>query len=164
MHVLANCTSDAVGRELAETRAKICMLGLGALQKSWPVGGWVYQLWSSVMDRLQRKLRYESHRMSSSADSASHSCSREGEAETINQLRAHGTPKSNRRFVGHDSPTELEGWQQDIGTGVLSNPLQHNMSYSDTMPDMADIFAFTDGTTRNIFDQSDFFTLLDFPL
>ncbi|KAH8883019.1 hypothetical protein GQ53DRAFT_753151 [Thozetella sp. PMI_491] len=46
-----------VGSELAETRAHICMLGLGVLQESWPVGGWVYRLFASITGRLREKLR-----------------------------------------------------------------------------------------------------------
>lgn len=56
MHVYTLCTSGPVGRELAENRARICMLGLACLQESWPVSGWILKLFVDIIDRLRRKL------------------------------------------------------------------------------------------------------------
>ncbi|KAJ5379915.1 transcriptional regulator family: Fungal Specific TF [Penicillium cataractarum] len=44
IHVFMICTSRAIGRELAENRARTCMLGLTSLQESWPVSGWILRL------------------------------------------------------------------------------------------------------------------------
>ncbi|KND87157.1 Cutinase transcription factor 1 alpha [Tolypocladium ophioglossoides CBS 100239] len=56
MHVFSLCTSGTVGRELAENRARTCMLGLTCLQESWPVSGWILKLFVDIMERLRRKL------------------------------------------------------------------------------------------------------------
>lgn len=55
MHIWALCTSSEVGRELAENRCRTCILGLSVMQESWPVGGWVYRLFVSIMSRLKAK-------------------------------------------------------------------------------------------------------------
>lgn len=56
MHVFSLCTSGAIGRELAENRARTCMLGLTCLQESWPVSGWILKLFVDIIERLRRKL------------------------------------------------------------------------------------------------------------
>ncbi|KAL7892224.1 fungal-specific transcription factor domain-containing protein [Trichoderma sp. SZMC 28014] len=56
MHVFSLCTSNSVGRELAENRARTCMLGLNCLQESWPVSGWILKLFVDIIERLRRML------------------------------------------------------------------------------------------------------------
>ncbi|KAH8820229.1 fungal-specific transcription factor domain-containing protein [Xylogone sp. PMI_703] len=56
MHVYSMCTSGVIGRELAENRARTCMLGLSSLQESWPVSGWILKLFVDIMERLKSKL------------------------------------------------------------------------------------------------------------
>lgn len=56
MHVYSICTSGTIGRELAENRARTCMLGLSSLQISWPVSGWILKLFLDIMERLKNKL------------------------------------------------------------------------------------------------------------
>ncbi|KAL7931898.1 fungal-specific transcription factor domain-containing protein [Trichoderma chlorosporum] len=56
MHVFSLCTSGIIGRELAENRARTCMLGLTCLQESWPVSGWILKLFVDIIERLRRKL------------------------------------------------------------------------------------------------------------
>lgn len=56
MHVFSLCTSGSVGRELAENRARTCMLGLNCLQESWPVSGWILKLFVDIIERLRRML------------------------------------------------------------------------------------------------------------
>ncbi|KAI3113376.1 transcriptional regulator family: Fungal Specific TF [Penicillium roqueforti] len=53
IHVFTICTSRAIGRELAENRARTCMLGLTSLQESWPVSGWILRLFVYIMERLK---------------------------------------------------------------------------------------------------------------
>ncbi|KAJ5114063.1 transcriptional regulator family: Fungal Specific TF [Penicillium angulare] len=53
MHVFTICVSRDIGRELAENRARTCMLGLTSLQDSWPVSGWILRLFVYIMDKLK---------------------------------------------------------------------------------------------------------------
>lgn len=164
MHVLTMCTSAAVGRELAETRAKVCMLGLGSLQKSWPVGGWVYQLWASIMDRLQRKLQHENYHLPSQDGQNKRSYAR-GEAagheertrETV-ALRAHGTVLTSDRQV------HPESWQHIHQPSTFTHSPWSSMPFSNVTNLVPDIFTSVDTDTRAGFEQSDFFNLLDFPM
>lgn len=57
MHVYAICTSPPIGRELSENRAHMCMLGLAALQDSWPLSAWVFHLFKSIMDKLKNRVQ-----------------------------------------------------------------------------------------------------------
>ncbi|KAM0476102.1 hypothetical protein ACHAPX_006519 [Trichoderma viride] len=60
MHVFSLCSSGSVGRELAENRARTCMLGLNCLQESWPVSGWILKLFVDIIERLRRMLTIRS--------------------------------------------------------------------------------------------------------
>ncbi|KAG5764918.1 hypothetical protein H9Q72_006990 [Fusarium xylarioides] len=58
MHLLSLCESRElenfqVRKGLAEARSDICMLGLEVLQESWPVGRWVYRLFSMIRSRMR---------------------------------------------------------------------------------------------------------------
>ncbi|CAG8043307.1 unnamed protein product [Penicillium salamii] len=55
MHVFTICTSHAIERQLAENRARTCMLGLMSLQESWPVSGWILRLFVYIMERLKTR-------------------------------------------------------------------------------------------------------------
>lgn len=55
MHLLVLLTSSGLGRELAANRWRTCMLGLSFMQSSWPVGGWVYRLFSRIMKTMEAK-------------------------------------------------------------------------------------------------------------
>ncbi|BCS28599.1 Zn(II)2Cys6 transcription factor [Aspergillus puulaauensis] len=53
IHVFTILTSRSIGRQLAENRARTCMLGLTSLQESWPVSGWILRLFDYIMERLK---------------------------------------------------------------------------------------------------------------
>jgi hypothetical protein len=44
---------DSTQRQLAEHRARLCMLGLGKLQDQWPVAGWVLKLFDRLMEEMR---------------------------------------------------------------------------------------------------------------
>ncbi|KAI9871346.1 MAG: hypothetical protein M1830_003011 [Pleopsidium flavum] len=52
IHIISIQRSDHVLRKLTEHRARLCMLGLSELQRSWPVGGWILQLFVRIMEKL----------------------------------------------------------------------------------------------------------------
>ena len=51
IHVANLRRSTGINRTLAEQRAKICLLGLQELQKTWEVTNWVLQLFFQYLDR-----------------------------------------------------------------------------------------------------------------
>ncbi|KAK5271548.1 hypothetical protein LTR96_003373 [Exophiala xenobiotica] len=52
MHAIMVRRKSAIHSQLAETRARQCMLALSELAKSWPVAGWILRLFVSLMTRL----------------------------------------------------------------------------------------------------------------
>ena len=55
IHVVAIRKCNHLGRELADQRARLCMLGLSELQLYWPVGGWISKLFIAVLEKLSRQ-------------------------------------------------------------------------------------------------------------
>jgi hypothetical protein len=51
IHVVNFRRSSGINRTLAEHRAKLCLLGLQELQKTWEVTNWVLQLFFQYLDR-----------------------------------------------------------------------------------------------------------------
>jgi hypothetical protein len=51
IHVVNFKRSSGINRTLAEHRAKVCLLGLQELQKTWEVTNWVLQLFFQYLDR-----------------------------------------------------------------------------------------------------------------
>jgi hypothetical protein len=45
--------TDSIQRELAEHRARLCMLALGKFQDQWPVAGWVLKLFDRLMEEMR---------------------------------------------------------------------------------------------------------------
>ncbi|KAL7918465.1 fungal-specific transcription factor domain-containing protein [Trichoderma austrokoningii] len=87
MHVFSLCTSGSVGRELAENRARTCMLGLNCLQESWPVSGWILKLFVDIIERLRRMLTNRSK-------------SGELSRVTASPVPGHPQPSQNLQLVG----------------------------------------------------------------
>lgn len=52
IHALVIRRNIPIHRQLAENRARQCMLALGELSKSWPVGGWILRLFVSLFIKL----------------------------------------------------------------------------------------------------------------
>lgn len=52
IHAIIIRRNVPIRRQLAENRARQCMLALGELSKSWPVGGWILRLFISLFYRL----------------------------------------------------------------------------------------------------------------
>ncbi|PYI01552.1 hypothetical protein BO78DRAFT_378858 [Aspergillus sclerotiicarbonarius CBS 121057] len=68
MHVFSMCTSGNFGRDLAEIRAQVCMLGLTSLQESWPVSGWILKLFMDIMERLKNITRCQNSQLDQGAE------------------------------------------------------------------------------------------------
>lgn len=52
MHAIVIRRKDTIRGQLAENRARQCMLAMSELAKCWPVAGWILHLFISVMSRL----------------------------------------------------------------------------------------------------------------
>ncbi|RSM14771.1 hypothetical protein CDV31_005205 [Fusarium ambrosium] len=52
IHAIVIRRNAPIHRQLAENRARHCMLALGELSKSWPVGGWILRLFVSLFIKL----------------------------------------------------------------------------------------------------------------
>ncbi len=52
VHSIVIRRKDPIRSQLAENRSRQCMLALSELSRSWPVGGWILQLFITVMHRL----------------------------------------------------------------------------------------------------------------
>lgn len=162
MHVYTICKARAMHRELAENRAKVCMLGLSVLRESWPVGGWVYQLFVSIMLRLQSRIHDEGHICRPGGSSVpsqtmplEHSPTLSQATNTEDYRGASIPPRYHRGTgtefsLGHDS-TES---QHDHENGLMGLMERHHMP---------DIFAFGDTISNTMSDESAFFNMLNFP-
>jgi hypothetical protein len=51
-HAIVIRRKDAIRGQLAENKSRQCMLALSELSKSWPVGGWILQLFNNLLNRL----------------------------------------------------------------------------------------------------------------
>ncbi|OAA59736.1 Transcription factor [Niveomyces insectorum RCEF 264] len=52
IHTIVIQRSDGVQKQLAENRARQCILALGELAKGWPVAGWILRLFMNLMKTL----------------------------------------------------------------------------------------------------------------
>ncbi|KAL4947585.1 fungal-specific transcription factor domain-containing protein [Aspergillus filifer] len=52
IHALVIRSSDLIQKQLAENRARQCILGMSELAKGWPVAGWILRLFINLMKRL----------------------------------------------------------------------------------------------------------------
>ncbi|KAI8713951.1 Zn(2)-C6 fungal-type domain-containing protein [Fusarium sp. LHS14.1] len=52
IHAIVIRRNRPIHHQLAENRARQCMLALGELSKSWPVGGWILRLFISLFIKL----------------------------------------------------------------------------------------------------------------
>ncbi|KAH8700747.1 fungal-specific transcription factor domain-containing protein [Talaromyces proteolyticus] len=122
MHVFSICMSGAIGRELAENRARTCMLGLRCLQESWPVSGWILKLWVDIMERLKAKLSCTP----ASSDIVPHSAYRGRDVvgdfttqQLRTQLNSNGSPVSPSLPTTAAPP--INGGFDDMGTFRSNN-------------------------------------------
>ncbi|OAP59574.1 hypothetical protein AYL99_06872 [Fonsecaea erecta] len=173
VHVYSICTSQAANHDLAEMRAKVCMLGLASMQESWPVGGWVLKLFDRIMQRLKAPAGHDNQPIKDNEQSRHRSKS---------EKRAEGrlVPSPG---ISSDSG---ERFGSIIGSGVeeVSSPDQANQEKASSeatqvafgaattpqpTPEMAldfstSLFSFDDAMAHPAFDQEKFFQWLDLPV
>ncbi|KAI4642480.1 uncharacterized protein J4E78_010162 [Alternaria triticimaculans] len=101
IHVVNFRRSNGINRTLAEHRAKLCLLGLQELQKTWEVTNWVLQLFFQYLDRETAS------RLAMEADDG-------GAARNVGQSTSVGTT------------AQLPSQQQGIDSIAIRNT-QHDM-------------------------------------
>lgn len=52
IHTVVIQRSDGVQKQLAENRARQCILAFGELAKGWPVAGWILRMFINLMKKL----------------------------------------------------------------------------------------------------------------
>lgn len=52
IHALVVRGNDSIQKQLAENRARQCILGMSELAKGWPVAGWILRLFINLMKGL----------------------------------------------------------------------------------------------------------------
>ena len=153
IHVFTICTSRAIERQLAENRARTCMLGLMSLQESWPVSGWILRLFVYIMERLNTRPNTLNLSQSSS-----------GSLQPNPQV----TTGSDSSLIPHDDlldtniPGRVNSGINPAGQHPQTNPASLGLmpEHDDMFPDLFLANEFGVGLeTCNI----DFFDLLRFP-
>jgi hypothetical protein len=155
MHVIAICSSHSIGRELAENRARLCMLGLVTLQESWPVGGWVFRLFVSVLERLKSRLAQETQTRPASSEHLSAPSMRPRQPVFENASTAQPPENYGDTF---SSPS----WY-DRNLTDLQMSLQREAETMETRHLIPDVFAFGDGFQGGALHQGEFFDMLNMP-
>ncbi|KAF2792173.1 hypothetical protein K505DRAFT_279309 [Melanomma pulvis-pyrius CBS 109.77] len=155
IHVFTICTSRPVGRELAENRARICMLGLATLQESWPVGGWVLRLFVSVLERLKSRLAQETQSRPASSEHLVASSTQPLQPAFENSCTSHHEESQTR-------PLPSSSWDDRHMTD-LQMSLQREAETMAVRHLVPDIFSFGDVSEGAVFDQENFFEMLNVP-
>lgn len=175
------CGSDPVNKGLAETRARVCMMGLGALQEAWPVGTWVLKLFDSIMARLKVHVPTAANVTGSSSGRRSLKRKQNAMADvdaSASQSRELATtpdtssPGDRSRLIHHRHTSHAEDPQVAGGHQSLGEPDADGCYFTDglmplTFAEMdhdlvSSMFAFDESIDRTGVDQGNFFHWLDF--
>ena len=120
IHTIHFCRATGTAKSLAEHRAKLCLLGLQELQKSWDLKNWVLDLFfRCIDDNTARNLRLSDTSPSSYKAPASNTSIKQPEDNPrTDPIGSVSSPPSNA-LSGHD-PT-LGGVGTPVGS-LLQTP------------------------------------------
>ncbi|KAG5744560.1 hypothetical protein H9Q70_012735 [Fusarium xylarioides] len=127
MHLLSLCESRElenfqVRKGLAEARSDICMLGLEVLQESWPVGRWVYRLFSMIRSRMREYAQPEPSGMVNHPVPSYPPIQQE--ADRAGEESRDDIQEDIQGWQGHDNP------EQGVVTSWLPTPLYSAETFS----------------------------------
>lgn len=169
VHVYTICTSGAVDRSLAETRATVCMLALSAMKRSWPVSGWVLKLFEMIMHRLKQSTHAKKPKPRRESRPPA---IRVRSTHLSSGIHSRAEPRHSAALLQMDSDDQAGrkgGHEQSAGTWY-SDPLEHGLrneyqtpSMSDLGYDVPNMFTFDGNITDAALDQDNFFQWLDVP-
>ncbi|RDL35491.1 uncharacterized protein BP5553_07422 [Venustampulla echinocandica] len=93
---------DPIRSQLAENKSRQCMLALSELFKSWPVGGWILQLFINLLKRLTgRDFGFQT--------SANSGAPRQGNSKQSLPTAQHGPDQSNGTIPGGVDGSQYDG-------------------------------------------------------
>lgn len=78
IHAIVIRRGDSIQGQLAENRARQCMLAMSQLANSWPVAGWILRLFINLMKRLTGQSFGKSNNVGGGAR-----CSNQGKGDTL---------------------------------------------------------------------------------
>ncbi|KAF3046777.1 hypothetical protein E8E11_008677 [Didymella keratinophila] len=113
IHVAHLRRSSGINRTLAEHRAKLCLLGLQELQKTWEVTNWVLQLFFQYLDRstaARLAMEADDIGISSIAAPSGHA------TRASTPLTQHGHNVDTEDVDAMITMQQLANNQQDVGT------------------------------------------------
>lgn len=138
MHAIVIRRKNAIHSQVAENRARQCMLALSELAKSWPVAGWISRLFISLMTRLTGHSFDIDPRLGSSAGPATSSAPPPPQSSSLmnglaipEQQQNYQTNSAVQGFesgkgVSHSSAAEAP-WPEDLGSGDLDWIFQESL-------------------------------------
>ncbi|OAL51576.1 hypothetical protein IQ07DRAFT_585949 [Pyrenochaeta sp. DS3sAY3a] len=136
IHVANLRRSNGINRTLAEHRAKLCLLGLQELQKTWEVTNWVLQLFFQYLDRETAS------RLAVEADDAGFASAASGASATPSGRTASG-PSILQAPQQHLSENTLQAVEQPIPQHVSPMPADVNPTPWSWTMDEANQYLFT---------------------
>ncbi|OOF94208.1 hypothetical protein ASPCADRAFT_131769 [Aspergillus carbonarius ITEM 5010] len=148
MHVFSMCTSRKYGRDLAEIRAQVCMLGLTSLQESWPVSGWILKLFMDIMERLKNMTRCQNTQRAQGT-----------EPDSIVSTRQ----SSKGRDIGPPTSTPFTEPGATLTSTEASSTAALDTTFADSTDICPNLFVMDDLFQDPTLEQTSFFDLLRLP-
>lgn len=138
IHVAHLRRSNGVNRTLAEHRAKLCLMGLQELQKTWEVTNWVLQLFFRYLDRsTAARLAMEADDVGFSS-AASHTPSNRGSSGSVTQQTPKVMPNEGNAaqvvpgFLQHNefNPSPWT-WGMDEANQFLFSQIENDFAFGE---------------------------------
>lgn len=134
IHVAHLRRSNGVNRTLAEHRAKLCLMGLQELQKTWEVTNWVLQLFFRYLDRsTAARLAMEADDVgfSSAASRSSGSVSQQTPKPTPNDgIAPQATPSAYLQQHNEFNPWPST-WSMDEANQYLFSQIENDFAFGE---------------------------------
>ncbi|KAH9861699.1 hypothetical protein J1614_011452 [Plenodomus biglobosus] len=141
IHVANLRRSTGINRTLAEHRAKLCLLGLQELQKTWEVTNWVLQLFFQYLDReTASRLAVEADDVGFASAASRTTSERESSGSAVQQMpqkdvvEADVTAPSNVQqptaFASDIAPTPWS-WTMDEQNQYLFTQIENDFAFGE---------------------------------
>ncbi len=143
IHVMSLRRSTGINRTLAEHRAKLCLLGLQELQKTWEVTNWVLQLFFPYLDReTASSLAVETDEMgfSSAASQTPTGQALYGfpsQSSPQNTVTESPVPSLNEKLLAsasapaHETPALPWTWTMDEANQYLFTQIENSFAFGE---------------------------------
>lgn len=126
IHVANLRRSTGINRTLAEHRAKLCLLGLQELQKTWEVTNWVLQLFFQYLDReTAARLAMEADDVGFSSAASCATSARNSSSSTLPQMTHDNAAESAVTPSGQQYTTPITDMNQTPWTWTMDEANQY---------------------------------------